>query len=153
MQEKPKPLSGAQRRKLRVERGGPKWTPGELEARRRNARNQVRDRAQMNAWTARRSRENLEFVTALKLEMGCVDCGYREHSQALEFDHLPGTVKVRNISHMMNWPRERLLAEIAKCECVCANCHRVRTTARRTAPVVKVATVPSADAARQLTLL
>jgi hypothetical protein len=48
----------------------------------------------------------------------------------LEFDHLRD--KVANISKLVHlgadW--ETTLAEIAKCEVVCANCHR-RRTARR----------------------
>jgi hypothetical protein len=51
----------------------------------------------------------------------------------MEWDHLPGTEKlfaladVRRSSH----GRKRILAEVAKCELVCANCHRERTFGRR----------------------
>lgn len=61
----------------------------------------------------------------------CIDCGYNEHPAAFEFDHLRD--KVAAISSMLNTPIkwERILAEVEKCELVCANCHRIRTHNRR----------------------
>jgi hypothetical protein len=60
----------------------------------------------------------------------CVDCGQRD-LLVLEFDHI-GDDKTMNVSKMMRleerWPR--ILDEIAKCEVVCANCHRLRTQER-----------------------
>lgn len=71
-------------------------------------------------------------VAAIKIELGCTDCGYREHPDALEFDHLPGFEKVAGINAMLRrgvgWAK--IEAEIAKCEVVCANCHRIRTRHR-----------------------
>ena len=58
----------------------------------------------------------------------CVDCGETD-PVVLEFDHL--REKLFDIGRGIrdkNW--DLLLAEIAKCEVVCANCHR-RRTARR----------------------
>ena len=72
-----------------------------------------------------------QFVQNYKLEMGCVDCGYVEHSAALDFDHRPGTVKVRDIKSGQHLGWQALLDEIAKCDVVCANCHRIRTYERR----------------------
>lgn len=57
-------------------------------------------------------------------------CGYQVHSAALDFDHLPGTIKVRDIKHGNTLGWEALQVEIAKCEVVCANCHRIRTFLR-----------------------
>ena len=70
------------------------------------------------------------FLQEIKLSRGCVDCGYNFHPAALEFDHLPGAEKLGSVSSLVSCSRERLLAEIAKCEVVCANCHRVRTARR-----------------------
>ena len=68
-----------------------------------------------------------EYVVEYKLRHGCTDCGFNDHSAALQFDHLPGTSKVREIKTggQLGW--EALLEEIAKCEVVCANCHSIRT--------------------------
>lgn len=51
----------------------------------------------------------------------------------LDFDHLPGVDKKFEISRAVNastrsWAR--IEKEIPKCEVVCANCHRRRTSAR-----------------------
>lgn len=72
-------------------------------------------------------------VGEIKLRTGCVDCGYRRCVQALEFDHLPSAEKSFSVSNavVQNTPWKLVLAEIAKCEVVCANCHRERTVARR----------------------
>jgi len=58
----------------------------------------------------------------------CVDCGERD-PLVLEFDHTGE--KSFTIGHGLpdrNW--QTILDEIAKCDVVCANCHR-RRTARR----------------------
>ena len=69
-----------------------------------------------------------DIAAAIKLERGCIDCGYNAHAEALDFDHVNDD-KLCNVSQCHN--ERQLLAEIAKCEVVCANCHRVRTAARR----------------------
>lgn len=89
-----------------------------------HAANEVgKDRAFKKAW-----------VDNYKLEHGCADCGYNEPPAALDFDHRPGTKKIRNIKagHQFGWLA--LLAEVAKCDVVCANCHRIRTVNRRHIP-------------------
>lgn len=71
------------------------------------------------------------IIKQYKLDQGCTDCGYNAHSVALEFDHLPGTVKLFNVGQKIGtWSMAKLMAEIAKCEVVCANCHAVRTEGR-----------------------
>ena len=58
----------------------------------------------------------------------CADCGEAD-PRVLEFDHLRD--KVFGISAGIrdrNW--QSVLDEIAKCEVVCANCHRRRTASR-----------------------
>ena len=61
----------------------------------------------------------------------CADCGERDPI-VLEFDHLGD--KLFNIGAVLtyrNWAS--ILAEIEKCEVVCANCHRRRTKKRQKA--------------------
>lgn len=50
----------------------------------------------------------------------------------MDFDHVQG-VKVGNVGKMVNEAVsvETLMAEIAKCEVVCANHHRIRTFERK----------------------
>jgi ribosomal protein S27AE len=62
----------------------------------------------------------------------CADCGGVFHPAAMEWDHRPGVVKTSDISSLVERTRSRrrVLAEIAKCDLVCANCHAVRTVNR-----------------------
>ena len=120
MQDKSKPLSGWQRRQLRIARGLPPCTAQEAAA----------NKARRARGNERRAAANFQLLTEVKLASGCVDCGYKEHPAALDFDHLPGQEKYRDISRMLNVARSTLLAEIAKCEVVCANCHRIRSWER-----------------------
>ncbi len=71
--------------------------------------------------------EKATIVAALnkiKLDSGCVDCGYREHPTALQFDHVRG-VKIKAVSQFSNL--KAALAEAAKCEVRCAICHSIKT--------------------------
>jgi hypothetical protein len=65
----------------------------------------------------------------IKMDAGCMDCGLKpKYAQVLEFDHRPDEAKLFHISdRMVSGTVEDLLAEIAKCDVVCANCHRIRT--------------------------
>lgn len=72
-----------------------------------------------------------DYINAYKMERGCADCGWREFPQALEFDHRPGVAKVAHISILRTTaPIAVVAAEMAKCDVVCAICHRRRTVAR-----------------------
>jgi hypothetical protein len=84
-----------------------------------------------------RIQKRRDFVNSLKLEMGCVDCGYHQNPVVLEFDHRPGTVKMFDIGHGVGLSADRLLDEMAKCDVRCANCHRIKTHERREAKKAK----------------
>ena len=71
-------------------------------------------------------------LAAIKVERGCADCSYNEHAVALDFDHVRGE-KIESVSRLVTRSWDRILTEIAKCDVVCANCHRVRTQAREQA--------------------
>ena len=70
-----------------------------------------------------------EWVDEVK-NVPCTDCGVQYPPYVMDFDHvLPG--KVRSIAALVaRASRAAVEAEIAKCEVVCANCHRERTHAR-----------------------
>lgn len=70
-----------------------------------------------------------DWIDVLKAEP-CMDCGDTFPSVVMDFDHVRGQ-KVAGISQMWSWGREKVLIELAKCELVCANCHRLRTQTRR----------------------
>jgi hypothetical protein len=72
-----------------------------------------------------------EWLRSLKTRP-CVDCGESFHPAAMQFDHRPGLPKEFEVSHGIGrYSEKRILAEIAKCDLVCANCHAVRTYERR----------------------
>lgn len=74
----------------------------------------------------RRLRErNRARLDALKA-VPCGDCKGTFPPECMDFDHVRGE-KLFGIAVNMNISWERLEAEIAKCEIVCANCHRIRT--------------------------
>lgn len=85
--------------------------------------------ARVAALNKRRDAEVRLWLNHLK-DVPCADCGGRFPPVAMDFDHLPGFVKVRLVSAMTRGSERAIKAEIAKCEVVCANCHRVRTHAR-----------------------
>jgi hypothetical protein len=61
----------------------------------------------------------------------CTDCqGWFEPCQ-MQFDHLDGSLKKFDLSSSGARSLVQVLAEVAKCEVVCANCHALRTTKRQ----------------------
>ena len=67
----------------------------------------------------------------------CADCGNRFETCCMDFDHKDGSSKLFNIGTMFahHYSMELIKEELAKCELVCANCHRIRTRNRRTGTV------------------
>lgn len=71
-------------------------------------------------------------VQEIKESTPCADCGIQYPYYVMDFDHRPGTGKMFDISDMgLVSSVEVLLAEVAKCDVVCANCHRHRTFMRK----------------------
>lgn len=66
-------------------------------------------------------------VIAAAKDNVCTDCRVKYHPWAMEFDHVRGEKKF-DISKCC--PRKDLDEELAKCDLVCANCHRIRTHTR-----------------------
>jgi hypothetical protein len=85
--------------------------------------------ARMDDYARRRKRKLQQLLLDYLREHPCVDCGETD-PVVLDFDHLRD--KIANVSIMVlrKRPWSVILDEIAKCEVVCANCHR-RRTARR----------------------
>lgn len=79
----------------------------------------------------KRSRELRAFINALKARP-CTDCTNKFPPIAMDFDHRDPDIKSAEISTLVGAgkPIEIILAEINKCDLVCANCHRVRTKKR-----------------------
>jgi hypothetical protein len=107
---------------------------------RKNPEYKERQRLVSNAYNAKHREERLAYQNAqqkMKREIiesfktdPCKDCGQSFPIYCMDFDHVVREKK-DNISNMhKNRTIKAILEEIAKCELVCANCHRIRTHQR-----------------------
>lgn len=71
----------------------------------------------------------------------CTDCGNTFPYYVMEYDHLSPQNKTCEIGRMARSDFKAIKAEIAKCDLVCANCHKARTHLRRLATKSAAATV------------
>lgn len=80
----------------------------------------------------RRSKELAEFVQSFKVNP-CPDCQRQFSPWQMQFDHRPELVKLHNVCDMVRGgaSKKRILAEIEKCDIICASCHADRTYQRR----------------------
>ena len=79
----------------------------------------------------RRKRERMRAILRECKSRPCADCGGDFPFYVMDFDHREGEEKTAHVAMLVNMMSiERLLNEIAKCDLVCANCHRVRTYKR-----------------------
>lgn len=83
-------------------------------------------------WNKRKRDENMKILIKLK-SVPCYDCGGTYPYYVMDFDHVRG-IKVRRVSAMTDCNTDLMLAEVAKCDVVCSNCHRIRTFLRKHMP-------------------
>lgn len=89
-------------------------------------------------WYPKNRQKHIEYVTKQKAkamelveklkDQPCADCGDQFPRVAMDFDHVRGK-KIMDLSRAARrgWGEAKILAEAAKCDVVCSNCHRVRT--------------------------
>jgi len=70
--------------------------------------------------------ENRQAILEAK-NVPCTDCGKVYPSYVMDFDHRPGEHKSFTLANAAARKVETVIAEIAKCDVVCSNCHRIRT--------------------------
>lgn len=66
------------------------------------------------------------FIDGLKSKP-CMDCRRKYPPYVMQFDHRDPKQKRFQVAMMVTRPIPVILAEIAKCDLVCANCHFIRT--------------------------
>lgn len=104
------------------------------EARREYAKKHYRANASVYKERARahtvKQRKLLRQIVDEEKAKPCADCGATFPPICMDFDHA-GSAKDCAVADMVRRTVsvEKLLAEIAKCEVVCSNCHRLRTAA------------------------
>jgi len=83
-------------------------------------------------------KEKRDFLIKIK-DVPCPDCGRKYPPYVMDFDHQDPKHKTKEVSYMFtrNWSLDKIKLESKKCEVVCANCHRIRTYAKRYAKVRK----------------
>lgn len=71
------------------------------------------------------------FITSAK-SRPCKDCGREYPYYVMDFDHIPGRGdKAFKLSIFRGRSLVNIEREIAKCDVVCSNCHRIRTHNRK----------------------
>lgn len=72
-----------------------------------------------------------QYLRDLKDKTPCMDCKLNYPYYVMDFDHVRG-VKQKNVAELINTlSKKKIDEELAKCEIVCSNCHRVRTHLRK----------------------
>lgn len=94
----------------------------------------AKNRSKHKQYLKNYKRKQKKWLNSLK-NKPCTDCGQSYPHYVMDWDHISGEKKFcisqRYISYKS---RQAILDEIAKCELVCANCHRIRTHARGVKP-------------------
>jgi hypothetical protein len=68
--------------------------------------------------------KNREWFNSIKQTLLCKKCG-ENRWYCLEFHHRDPKEKEAQISYIIDrWSQKRILAEMAKCDILCANCHK-----------------------------
>ncbi len=90
------------------------------------ARNREREMARV----VERQQATLAWLRDLR-RVPCMDCGGIFAPHVMDFDHRDPTTKSFGLASENVYLKSRavLEAEVAKCDVVCANCHRIRTAA------------------------
>jgi hypothetical protein len=103
------------------------WNANHPEVVRERARQQYEDNpAYFNVRNTARRKTLRALIQQQKVGRACTRCGISDY-RVLDFHHLDKNGKEGGISATVakNWGVERILQEIAKCELLCANCHRI----------------------------
>lgn len=114
----------AQTRKTQIEAG---ITP-------RNDQWNKENRNKINTVRTERRRIIRDYIRSLKAGKPCVDCGGVFPPTCMDWDHREPSDKEFNICGTATrelYDNDKILSEIAKCDLVCANCHRIRSAIQR----------------------
>lgn len=72
-----------------------------------------------------------KYLRELKENSPCMDCKVQYPYYVMDFDHVRGR-KHKNVMELVpTLSKKKIDEELAKCEIVCSNCHRVRTHMRK----------------------
>jgi hypothetical protein len=88
--------------------------------------------ANKEAYVASVKRRLVRMRSILRREKDrpCADCGIKYPFYVMDLDHREDEEKLGMISQMLKLSEEGFRREMAKCDVICANCHRERTHQR-----------------------
>lgn len=90
------------------------------------------DKRAMVAAAKRDDRDGRRKIYHAMKSAPCADCRQTFDPVCMDFDHRGEEAKLFTISRMaLSIGLDKLRAEVAKCDLVCANCHRLRTKNRQ----------------------
>lgn len=81
-------------------------------------------------------------MSQIKESTPCTDCGKLYPHYVMDFDHLDNKEGLIN-EFVRRYNKDALNREIAKCEVVCSNCHRIRSFNRLVTNNSSVGSSPS----------
>jgi endonuclease I len=79
------------------------------------------------AWQSRNTSKKRKWLNEYKKDKPCSHCGETYEPLYLDLHHIDPAKKKANISNLVQGTRslETLKEEVAKCEIICAHCHRL----------------------------
>ena len=90
------------------------------------------ERARAKQVSLLRARADRRAVLVQLKQQPCMDCEGSFPSVCMQFDHRDPSSKRQKVSDFgRGGTMEKFMAEVAKCDLVCANCHAIRTERRR----------------------
>lgn len=79
------------------------------------------------------------YIISKKSSIPCADCGIIYPHFVMDHDHVRGAKSgLISLAALRHWSFKKLDEELAKCDLVCANCHRIRTFTRATSLTDKI---------------
>ena len=92
------------------------------------SKNRETQRKRVNDNNKKLKKRNAEYICNFLSANPCVVCSESD-IVVLDFDHIDPKTKYKTISEMIRTASslEKIIEEIAKCQVLCANCHRRKT--------------------------
>ncbi len=88
-------------------------------------RNRTYSRLDSNKYSSFRKKK-IELIWSLK-NYPCSNCGIKYDPWQMDFNHLDPDQKLHNVAQMISHSEDKILKEIAKCNILCALCHRMKS--------------------------
>lgn len=82
------------------------------------------NKEKVKGWVSKRKEKMKTFLRDIKVKLKCLECD-ETHPACIVFHHRNPKEKDFGIAQAVSqgWGKEKILAEIAKCDIYCSNCH------------------------------